>query len=199
MAELKRHDVVLRGKTPQGTHITLRPLTENDWDTLARWNSDPEVLYYAEGDHVTARTLEDVQQIYRSVSHNAFCFIIEADGTPVGECWLQKMNLDRITQTHPDLDCRRIDIMIGEKLYCGQGIGSKAIYLLTEFAFMKENADVIFGCGIADYNIRSLRAFQKVGYETVSKIIQVPGRKANCIYDLALSKEKFYKKTREDN
>jgi len=34
--------------------------------------------------------------IYRPVSANAFCFIIEVAGQPVGECWLQKMNIPDI-------------------------------------------------------------------------------------------------------
>ncbi len=196
MIKLKQHGVILEGETPQGRNIKLRPMTEDDWDVLSKWNSDPEVLYYSEGDDVTAYTLEDVQGIYRSVSQNAFCFIIEVDGKTVGECWLQKMNLERILQKYPDLDCRRIDIMIGEKKYWGRGIGTEAIRLLTEFGFRKEGTDMIFGCGIADYNIRSLRACQKTGYEVVSKLKQTPGGKANYIYDAALTKEKFFENFR---
>ena len=191
MVKLKKHEITLAGKIPQGRNIKLRPMTENDWGILVKWNSDSEVLYYSEGDDVTAYTLEDVQGIYRSVSQNAFCFIIEIDSKPIGECWLQNINLERILQKHPDLDCRRIDLMIGEKQYWGQGIGTEAIRLLTEFGFLKEAADIIFGCDIADYNIRSLRAFQKVGYEIVSKTKEILGSKANYRYDVALTEEKF--------
>lgn len=183
MDKLKQHGVTLEGKTPQSRSIKLRPMTENDWDILARWNSDPEVLYYSDGSNVTSYTLEEVQGIYRSTSQNAFCFMIEVDDKPIGECWLQKMNLERFLQKYPALDCRRIDIMIGEKQYWRQGIGTETIRLLTAFGFLEESADMILGCNIADYNIRSLRAFQKVGYEIVSKI-----------YDVALTKEKFFKK-----
>lgn len=181
----------LEGKTPPGRNIRLRSMTEDDWDILAKWNSDPEVLYYSEGANVTAHTLEQVQEIYRSVCKNAFCFIIEVDGNPVGECWLQKMNLERILQKYPDLDCRRIDLMIGEKQYWGKGIGTVVINLLTEFGFVREDADIIFGI-TSDYNVRCIRAFQKAGYEIVAKIKEVPGRKANFDYDLALTKEEFF-------
>lgn len=88
MGKLKGHRITLRGKTAQGQNIELRPMTEGDWDILARWNNDPDVLYYAEGDDVTSRKLEEVQDMYRSVSHQAFCFIIELDGKPIGEGWL---------------------------------------------------------------------------------------------------------------
>ena len=50
-------------------------MTENDWDILLKWNSDPDVLYFAEGDDVNSYTLEQVQQIYRGVSQKAFCFM----------------------------------------------------------------------------------------------------------------------------
>ena len=93
---LKQHNITLEGKTSRGLAVKLRPQTENDWDALERWNNDPEVLYYSDGDDVTFRSPEEVRYIYRSVSQNAFCFMIEADGREVGECWLQQMNLPRV-------------------------------------------------------------------------------------------------------
>lgn len=33
--KLTEHDVVLRGE-----RVVLRPMTEGDWDTLLKWNSD---------------------------------------------------------------------------------------------------------------------------------------------------------------
>jgi len=57
-----------------GQRIVLRPMTEDDWNILFRWNNDPDVLYYAEGDDVNSRTMEDVQAIYRSVFSNGFLF-----------------------------------------------------------------------------------------------------------------------------
>ena len=117
---LREHDVTLRGE-----RIVLRPMTENGWDVLARWNSDPEVLWFSEGDDVQSYTLDDVQDIYRGVSQHAFCFMIEVEGKPVGECWIQEMNLDRILSRYPHRDCRRIDLTIGEKALWGKGYGTE--------------------------------------------------------------------------
>ena len=114
MGFLKQHHITL-----QGERVTLRPMTEGDWDILLKWNSDPEVLYFSEGDDVKAYSLEQVQEIYRNTSQKAFCFTIELNGMPIGECWLQRMNLERILRRYPDLDCRRIDLMIGEKQLWG--------------------------------------------------------------------------------
>jgi len=159
-------------------------MTEDDWDVLLKWNNDPEVLYFAEGDDASSYTLDQVQQIYRGISQNAFCFIIEVESEPIGDCWLQRMNLERILAAHPGTDCRRIDLMIGEKKWWGRGFGTTVIRLLTEFAFERENADFVFGCDIGDHNPASLRAFQKAGYQVETRVKQPPGSKARYRYDL---------------
>jgi len=189
------HDVTLRGQTARGAQICLRPMTEADWDLLYRWNSDPEVLYYAEGDDVDAYTPDEVRGIFGQISQTAFCFIIEADGVPVGECSLQAHNYERVLRQYPDLDCRRIDLSIGEKARWGQGIGTETIRILTEYAFLELGADLIYNCEIGDHNPRSKRAFQRVGYEIVAKIEQPPGSKGRVGYDLALTCEAYLKRS----
>ena len=64
--KLGKHEIILHGEK-----VTLRPMTEDDWDILLKWNSDPDVLYFAEGDEVSVYTLEQTQQIYRGISQNA--------------------------------------------------------------------------------------------------------------------------------
>lgn len=170
--------------------LRLRPLTEDDWDILLRWNSDPDVLYYCEGDDVQSYTLAEVQGIYRSVSQTAFCFVMEWQDAPVGECWLQRMNLERVLVAFPDQDLRRIDLTIGEKAYWGRGLGTRVIALLTRLGF-HQGADAIFGCDIADYNPRSRRAFEKNGFELWRTNEEAPGRKAHHTYDLILTRRRW--------
>ena len=176
MTKLKRHSIVLEGTSPSNIRIRLRPMMDSDWDLLLKWNNDPEVLYYAEGDDITSYTLKDIKSLYCSVCARATCFIIEADGVPIGECWLQEMNIERVIESYPDMDVRRIDLVIGEKDHWKKGIGTTVICMLTEFGFDQEKADLIFEPGIADYNPRSLRAFQKVGYEIVGEIEEEPDK-----------------------
>ncbi len=52
--KLREHAVTLQGK-----RVVLRPMTEDDWDLIVRWNEDAEVLYCVEGDDVSSRTAED--------------------------------------------------------------------------------------------------------------------------------------------
>ncbi len=187
---LREHCITLDGRAG-GLTVRLRPMAEEDWGLLERWNSDPEVLYYAEGDDVAAWTPEEVRLIYRSVSQKAFCFIIEFDGEPVGECWLEDMNLDRIVREYPGKDVRRIDLMIGEKQHWGKGIGSLVIRMLTRFGFEDQKADLIYIPEVAGYNERSLRAFQKAGYRVVATIEGKPGRKARNSFDLLMTREDY--------
>jgi len=185
-APLTPHSITLRG-----ARVTLRPLTEADWDYLLGWNSDPEVLYYCEGDDVQSYSLEEIQSIYRSVAQNALCFMIEYEGRPVGDCWLQRMNLERILDAYPGQDVRRIDLTSGEKALWGHGLGSEVIGLLTHLAFEQEGADVVFGVEIADYNPRSRKAFEKNGYRLRESRPQKVGMKAKIAYDLLLERPKL--------
>lgn len=182
---LREHDVTLHGAL-----VTLRPMTEDDWALLAAWNSDPEVLYFSEGDDVTAYDLDTVQFIYRSVSQNATSFIIEYGDQPVGEGWLQRMNMRRILAKYPAEDCRRVDLMIGEKHFWGKGLGTDTIRTLTRFGFESEKADRIFGL-VSDYNERSWRTFQRVGFIVDEEVPEPPGMKAKISYDLMITRARW--------
>ncbi|MCB0111751.1 MAG: GNAT family N-acetyltransferase, partial [Caldilineaceae bacterium] len=120
------------------------------------------------------------------------------NGQPIGECWLQEMNLARIRCTYPAQDCRRIDLMIGEKALWGQGLGTEIIGLLCHFAFTQVGVDAVFGCDIADYNPRSLRAFQRNGFSIVNTLPQPPGDKARFCYDVRRTAEEAEEHTVDD-
>lgn len=168
-AVMQAHDVTLRGGA-----VTLRPMGEGDWEDLLRWNNDPAVMELADHNPFEETTLADLQTIYRWISTHAYCFVMEVAGNPIGECWLQQMNLQRIVAQFPAKDLRRIDLMIGEKDLWGRGYGTEAIGLLVDFGFQKEEADAIFALVAAD-NERSRRAFQKNGFTCHARIQEPDG------------------------
>jgi RimJ/RimL family protein N-acetyltransferase len=191
--ELRQHDVHLQDGT-----LSLRPMTEDDWDLLQPWHNDPEVLYYSEGDDVTSRGLDEIQEIYRGVSQHAFVFMAVLEGRAIGDGWLQEMNLERILTRYPKpMDLRRIDLQIGERSLWGQGWGTRMIGLLTRFGFEVCRADAIFGCCVADYNPRSRRAFARNGYVVDQVIPEAPGRKAKEIYDMVLGRREWSRSTND--
>ncbi len=154
---LRTHNVTLRAGA-----VVLRPLTEGDWElVLGLWN-DPEIASYCDSNE-RKYSLGQVKKIMRSISRSAYCFVIEFEGRPVGECWLQEMNMERILRRNPGLDCRRIDIEI-QKDFWDRGIGSTAIGLLVGFGFEAEGVDGFIAVDVGEENGRSLRAFGKSGF-----------------------------------
>jgi len=159
MEELRVHQVQLT--TPR---LRLRPMSEQDWPTLLRWNQDPGVLLYWNDGDTAPWTLEDLQRIYRRISQDAHMFVVEEAGRPIGECWLQRMNLDQVIRALPGRRLFRIDLSIGEPGRWGQGFGTEVVRALSEFGFRSEGADAIFACHVATTNPASRRAFEKVGF-----------------------------------
>jgi aminoglycoside 6'-N-acetyltransferase len=182
---LREHKVTLRGE-----RVCLRPMREDDWEVVAKWETDPEIIRWADTSRVESRTVEEVQEIFRKVSQHAHCFIIELDGKPIGDGWLQEMNLEPILQKYPERDCRRIDLVIGEKELWGRGLGADVIRTLTKFALEQEKADMVFAV-IGDYNERSQSAFMKAGYSLVLKLEEPPPSRAKLSYAFAIDKSAF--------
>ena len=101
------------------------------------------------------------------------------------------MNRVRISEKHPGLDLRRVDIMFGEKELWGRGLGTEAVRLPVEYGFEREGTDVIFACDIADYNKRRLHMFQKAGFVHYGVQKELPGTKARYRFDLFLTRERY--------
>jgi len=183
---LRKHNYILEDK-----NIKLRPMLEDDFNIMIKWNSDLEVLYYSEGDDVQEpHSVDDIKDIYKTAP-NAFCFIIEYENKPIGECWVQKNNHQYLIDEYPDADSRRIDIVIGEKEYWGKGIGTICVRLLTQFGFEIEKADMIFYIPM-DYNVRSCKTAERVGYKLLSKTEVKDNPKTKFELNYGMTKEDYF-------
>ena len=194
MSVIKSHDITLYGGNKH--KIILRPLSDEYLPLLYKWNADPEVLYWTEGgkDIVRSYDKETVHKIYGGVSKNAFCFLIEADGLPIGECWLQRINLENvITMYDSSIDVRRIDMAIGEKEYWNKGIGSEFIPMVIDFAFNVEHVDVLH-CFNEDYNTRARRMWEKNGFTLILSEDLPQPQKGKYQYHYRLTKEEYLDK-----
>jgi len=78
MSIIKSHDIILYGGNNQ-YEIVLRPLTDEDLPYLYKWNSDPEVLYWTEGEDIEGYPPEMVHQIYGGISQKQITISLEAD------------------------------------------------------------------------------------------------------------------------
>ena len=195
MSVIRTHDVILYGGD-ENRKILLRPLLDEHLPYLYRWNADPEVLYWTEGDDVESYPPEVVREIYGGVSKNSHCFFVEVNGRAVGECWLQKMNLPQIIAMYGgDCDVRRIDMCIGEKEFWGKGIGTILVRMLVKFAFEKEGVDVLH-CFCEDYNIRSRRVWEKNGFSLIMEEKIPQPSKGKLQYHWRLTREEYIRFTK---
>jgi len=81
------------------------------------------------------------------------------------------MNLPEVIALYSDsTDVRRIDFAIGEKDYWNKGIGTCFVGMLIDFAFNREEVDVLH-CFSEDYNMRSCRIWEKHGF---AKFLEEP-------------------------
>ena len=163
MSIIKTHDITLYGSTGE-YDIVLRPLCDEHLPLLYKWNADPEVVYWSDTGNSIVFSEESIRGMYGNVSKNALCFLVEVNGNPIGDFWLQKMNIPEVSEKYPGLDVRRIEATIGEKILWGQGIGTAVLGLLIDFAFCGEHADVLY-CFAADYNVRSQKTLLKHGFQ----------------------------------
>ena len=159
MARLRSHRIRLT--TPR---LLLRPMTEEDWSVLLRWNQDPRVLVTWNDGDVTPWKLDDLVAIYRTISQHAYMFMVERQGHPIGECWLQRLNLKEISRSFPRQNLFRVDLSIGESDQWGRGFGTEIVHALADFGFRENRADVLFACHVSDSNLGSRRVFEKNGF-----------------------------------
>ena len=184
MGPLREHGVVLRDGV-----LELRPFTESDWHVAASWLTDERVLWFSEGDDVPDRPLAETQSIYRAVSQAADIFLILDRGTPIGDGWVQRMNLARIIDRFGD-NTARIDLQLAVDSW-GRGIGTRAIRSLTAHAF-ERGFDLAFGVDIGDYNERSRQAFLRARYVPWRRVKTPGAPKGRLVHDLICRPEHFY-------
>ena len=176
--------------TISGDHgVVLQPLADEHLPLLYRWNSDTEVLYWSEGDDVVEPyTPEMVNLIFGNVSKDAFCFLVLKDDVPVGECWVQKMNIPPILAQYPKgTNVARIDYCIGKKSTWGQGIGTECVKLLLDFAFTQAGYDVVYAL-VYDYNVRSIRLVERAGFQLERKMPVPNSKKAKFELNYKITK-----------
>jgi RimJ/RimL family protein N-acetyltransferase len=159
--KLPNHKVVL-----EDDQVRLRPLTEDDWPILFRWNRDPDVLWWCEGDDIKEREDRDTEGIARWMAHQGYQFVIESPpGEPVGEMCVQLMNLPR--RLVPGKKIFRLPITIGEKSKWGRGIGTRAVRLALRFAFRDLGADTVCAVDVDSHNERSKNLWKSLGFSVL--------------------------------
>ena len=189
MEVIRSHSTVLHSRW-EGRELCLRPMMDTHLPLLYEWNTRQEVLFWCEGDDILAQSEEDVRGIYGSIARQAYMFILYVDGTPVGDCWIQEMNLPEILESHNGKAIKRIDLTIYEKALWGKGLGGQALKMLVSFGFQACKADLIYAI-TEDYNIRCQRCIQRCGFQLERRMEHPPTSKGSAELCYVMTRDMF--------
>jgi ribosomal-protein-alanine N-acetyltransferase len=142
------------------SNIFLRVLSRGDVTTrYLSWLSDPEVLRYLELRFSPPQTLVDLECFVNEVNNSdnslMLGIFLNSDKIHIGN-----IKLGPIDRNHSTCD---IGLLIGDRAYWGKGFASKAIKLLSDYAF-KELGLIKLTAGCYGSNEGSRRAFLNVGF-----------------------------------
>ena len=142
----------------------LDPLSpDQQFDAYLMWLQDSEVTKFLEVGRNPPKTLEQLQKYVRSVADHETAFltgIFTNDGDHIGNI---KVELDAENSR------AEIGLLLGEKEHWGQGIGTKAISMMSDYIISELKIRKILA-GIYADNLGSIKAFQKAGYSQEARI-----------------------------
>ncbi|HTM06726.1 MAG TPA: GNAT family N-acetyltransferase [Patescibacteria group bacterium] len=150
----------------------MHPLRHEHLTLLLHWLQQSHIKqWYDSGvvwsyEKIVQKYTSRINGVDANTNKPIFCFIISDDEKPIG--YVQYYNIadfenefsDDIKNMLPK-PCASFDIFIGEREYCGKGIGATALKVLFE-NYIFENFNAI--CISVDIqNKAALKAYQKAG------------------------------------
>ena len=143
--------------------LRFRTARDDDYPTLHRWWSDPEIAHYQISDTVRLKFEETNTETFKQWmgDKSGAGFIIELlqDGAMIGFCNLWGADLKNRSSY--------LAIMLG-KDYWNRGYGSEATRLLLAYAFLELNYHRV-ELNVAAFNDRGIAAYKKAGFKEVGR------------------------------
>ncbi len=170
---------MIRGRLAESptvqTSIAFRPLERSDFPQLQYWLAAAHVAVWW-NEHLDLAGVEAKFGPRVDGAEKTHVFIVEQEGMPIGwiQWYLWADYPEHAQQLGADPACAGVDLAIGESGMTILGLGPIAI---SEFLkqFVLSNLAV---CGVItdpeENNLRSLKAFKKVGFKVV-KTVQLVG------------------------
>lgn len=139
--------------------VTLRELAKKDIPLVNKWRHDKSISDFL-GGNFRYLSLDQDERWFEDYLKNrktqVRCAIyVEASQEPVGVVYLT--GIDQVNRS------AELGIMIGNKKYQGQGIGTSATRKMLEHAFLNLNLRRVFLTVLSD-NVAALKLYQKVGF-----------------------------------
>ncbi len=144
-----------------GERIMLREYQKEDFAEIRKWVNDPEVAEFLTDIFLFPHTAAETERFLNSMldgSSPSRGFVIADRHT---EAYLGQIDLVKIDWKNR---VATLAIVIGAPENRGRGIGTEAIRLLLDFAFLRLNLHRI-ELEVRDYNTRALRFYRKCGFQ----------------------------------
>lgn len=176
---------MLKSKT-----IFLRAIEEKDLSLIASWRSSAEI-YESFHEYTTISLLQQFKWYESQLSNSSeINFIIASpDGKAIGT-----VSIYRIDSRNRKAEWGRL--LIGDKNYRQQGIGSVVGFLIMEYAFEHLNLHKLY-CEVLDNNAVAISLYKKLGFHEegiLREHIFKSGRYMNVLVHSILSAEYYNEK-----
>lgn len=134
--------------------------TDLDGNLLLKWFTDAEVMKYVGFSQKCKdiKTPEEAKNFSKLLKDGMFFGIYTPDGKLIGQTTFSRFSNQKCT----------FGIIIGEKDYWGQGIGTEVTKLMVNHAFKNLNIKKII-LETAGQNIAGQKAYQKAGFKIVNE------------------------------
>jgi RimJ/RimL family protein N-acetyltransferase len=146
--------------------ITLRPLEPDDLDALYQQKNDPEVARLLDG-FATGYARSDIRD-WHDYHHGRkdevmWAIIVFESQRCIGHVGLYQIDF-RVGKAN-------FGIMIGDKAYWGQGIGTLCTQFAVDYGFRELNLNRI-ELTVLDSNQRAIQLYRKIGFREEGKLRQ---------------------------
>jgi RimJ/RimL family protein N-acetyltransferase len=136
-----------------GKRVVLRPVEEEDYALILRWQNHPEVWWYM--DYERPFSHEDVVEDVERSRREGHPFVITTAGRPIGRIGLNRFRRrDRICSMY---------LYIGEPSFWGRGLARDAVMTLLAFAFDRMDLHQVELWTLAANN-RVIRTYERCGF-----------------------------------
>lgn len=166
---MSKHNEQKQGAAPIvnliGERVALGPLDSSLLPLLERWNNDFRTVELGGGDPapVALSTLTaEWESLLKGERTDWIGFAIYQwpEGVPIGVA-----NLRDFQNAH---GAAEVGITIGEVAARGQGLGTEAVLLLLEYAFLTLGVHNVW-LDTAAYNVGAIRAYKKAGFREIGR------------------------------
>jgi RimJ/RimL family protein N-acetyltransferase len=145
-----------------GKHLVLRAIRREDLGRLNDFANNCELCASSSSSPYVPVSLDETRAEYEryvaEACRNRVRFVIEFEGSVIGECGLSGLSESRGVTRSCDLN-----IVIGEQSLWGRGLGKEVIELLLRYAFECINLERV-GLRTSSENKRALACFVASGF-----------------------------------